>query len=239
MIERKSIFEALQAKFGPQIIFGYQPSPTDRLDDFFFVQPDRIVEVMAFLRDDERMRFDYLECITGIDYPKEQVVTPTETAAQQADADTPNESSTPSEASESNAEPDANVNTIGTIHVVYHLRSYATGQSVTVKVSLPRQSARVATVSTLWKCADWHERECYDLLGVQFLGHPDLRRLLLPDDWQGHPLRKDYEQPAQYQGIPTTRLNPLDLLNPAAPTKASTAASNKASSTASTAKATP
>jgi hypothetical protein len=74
-----------------------------------------------------------------------------------------------------------------------------------LKVDLPRAEPRVSTVSALWPAASWHEREMYDLLGVHFVGHPTLRRLLLPEDWEGHPLRKDWQQPAHYQGMPTVR----------------------------------
>ena len=61
------------------------------------------------------------------------------------------------------------------------------------------------SVSAVWPAADWHERETHDLLGVSFRGHPDLRRLLLPEDWIGHPLRRDYSEQKSYQGIPTSR----------------------------------
>ena len=59
----------------------------------------------------------------------------------------------------------------------------------------------VPTVSGVWSTADWHEREVYDLCGVRFMGHPNLRRILCPEDWVGHPLRKDYEMPLEYHGI--------------------------------------
>ena len=75
---------------------------------------------------------------------------------------------------------------------------------VAVRVRVPRDSPRVASVADVWPAANWHEREAYDLLGVVFEGHPDLHRILCCDDWVGHPLRKDYEFPLEYQGIPGT-----------------------------------
>ncbi len=91
------------------------------------------------------------------------------------------------------------------IEVVYHLFSYAHGHALAMKVGVPRDRPRLATVSTVWRAAIWQEREIFDLLGVEFAGHPDLRRILLPEDWVGHPLRKDYVEPAEYHGISTKR----------------------------------
>ena len=75
---------------------------------------------------------------------------------------------------------------------------------IAVKVFVPRDGGHVSSVAEIWPAADWHEREVYDLFGVTFEGHPDLRRILCPDDWVGYPLRKDYEFPLEYHGIPGT-----------------------------------
>ncbi|KAA0751914.1 NADH-quinone oxidoreductase subunit C [Bacillus sp. AY1-10] len=79
------------------------------------------------------------------------------------------------------------------MEVYVHLFSYGKKQSVAVKVKLDREEPQVESVTALWKGADWPEREAYDLLGIVFKGHPNLSRILMPDDWVGHPLRKDYE----------------------------------------------
>jgi NADH-quinone oxidoreductase subunit C len=100
----------------------------------------------------------------------------------------------------------------GLLQVVYHLYSYAHRHEIVVKVDLPRDRPRVPSVVGLWKNADWLEREQFDLLGVVFEGHPDLRRLMMPDDWVGHPMRKDYREASEYRGMPTSRPSPLDLL---------------------------
>jgi NADH-quinone oxidoreductase subunit C len=99
-----------------------------------------------------------------------------------------------------------------TMQVVYHLHSYPHRHEVVVKLDLPRARPRAPSLASLWKNADWLEREQYDLLGVVFEGHPDLRRLLMPDDWVGHPMRKDYREAAEYRGMPTTRPSALDML---------------------------
>jgi len=112
--------------------------------------------------------------------------------------------------------------------VVYHLFSYKNRHSLTLKVNLPRggnqpqrgvegeapsglaggggdASPSIETVESLWGVANWLEREVYDLFGIKFDNHSDLRRIMLPDDWVGHPLRKDYKEEVDYHGISTTR----------------------------------
>ncbi len=76
--------------------------------------------------------------------------------------------------------------------VNYHLFSIKKHHRVRLKVLLNEENAHVPTVTGVWRTANWHERETFDLFGVIFDGHPDLRRILLPDDWQGHALRKDF-----------------------------------------------
>jgi NADH-quinone oxidoreductase subunit C len=94
----------------------------------------------------------------------------------------------------------------GTVEVLYHLYSIPFDHHLVLKVVTGRLTAAgelpsVPTVSHIWRSADWHEREAYDLIGIRFENHPDLRRILCADDWQGHPLRKDYEWPEYYHGI--------------------------------------
>jgi NADH-quinone oxidoreductase subunit C len=100
----------------------------------------------------------------------------------------------------------------GQFEVVYHLFSYPLRHEAVLKVEVPRDRPRLPSAAGLWRNAGWLEREQYDLLGVVFEGHPDLRRLLMPDDWVGHPMRKDYREAAEYRGMPTTRPSPMDLL---------------------------
>ena len=76
--------------------------------------------------------------------------------------------------------------------LVYRLQSTRFGVGMSLKTEVPRDEPAIETITDLWPAANWHEREVYDLMGIEFIGHPDLRRILLPDDWVGHPLRKDY-----------------------------------------------
>lgn len=81
------------------------------------------------------------------------------------------------------------------IEVVYIFCSLKTKTRLTLRVYLNSGDLKIESLSGLWKAADWLEREVYDLFGVIFLNHPNLKRILNPDDWQGHPLRKDFSHP--------------------------------------------
>ena len=186
-MEPKGIFEALQAKFGEETVFGFQATEQKGHDPFFFVKPEQAEAVALHLRDDPTLACNYMECLSGVDYPDK------------------NE-----------------------IHVVVHAFSYRLKHRTVMKVALPRDNPRIKTFCGVWSAANWQERECWDLFGVTFEGHPDLRRIMLPDDWVGHPLRRDYKEQATYQGIPTTRPNPLDLIAPKVPEKPKPAADKAA-----------
>ncbi|HSW39832.1 MAG TPA: NADH-quinone oxidoreductase subunit C, partial [Acidobacteriota bacterium] len=144
-------------------------------DPAIIVAPELLRRVCAFLRDDDALSMKTLRLVTGIDRPAQGK------DGKGADAGR------------------------GGMELVYHLCSYRFGHGVVVKTRVDRESPRVDTVQDIWPTANWHEREVFDLLGVVFEGHPDLRRIMLPEDWVGHPLRKDYTPPEEYHGIPCTR----------------------------------
>lgn len=165
----------LQERFGAAIAAAKADAP----DPFVVVDPARLAEVCNFLRDDPRLRFDLLNDVSGVDYLETD----------------------PKKVAKAGFDPH--------LEVVYHLSSFAfPGRRFTLKVVLPRwkgdapgELPEVPSVAAVWRTADWQEREVFDLLGVRFTGHPDPRRILLADDWEGHPLRKDYEYPLEYHGI--------------------------------------
>ena len=107
-------------------------------------------DIAKNLKTDEKLKFDYLFCLTAIDWKTHFML-------------------------------------------VYHLLSKTLKHTIVVKVKLPdRDKASIESVSSIWRTAELHEREVFDLFGITFLHHPNLKRLLLPDDWKGYPLRKDY-----------------------------------------------
>jgi NADH-quinone oxidoreductase subunit C len=162
------IIAILQDRFGP-VILAVQP---EAFDPFVQVEPAKIAEVCAFLKDDPRLQFDFLNNLSGVDY-------------LEPDA---------KKVAKAGFEPH--------LEVLYHMSSFAhPGRRFTLKVVLPRANAEIPTVSSIWRTADWHEREVYDLFGIHFAGHPDLRRILLSDDWIGFPMLKDYEFPLEYADI--------------------------------------
>ncbi len=118
------------------------------------VPSDRARSLLQDLRHHPESPFDFLFCLTGVDYPPDHMM------------------------------------------VVYHLKSTATARQLVVKARIPtRENPETDTVCDIWRTAEFHEREVYDLFGIVFHNHPDLRRLLLTDDWVGYPLRKDYSDP--------------------------------------------
>jgi NADH-quinone oxidoreductase subunit C len=169
----------LEQKFGGRI----KSKNLEAIDPFVVVDPADLPEVGRFLKEDDRLRFDILNDISGVDYLEPD----------------------PKKAAKAGFDPH--------VEVVYHLSSFKLSEAgrlrrFNLKVVLPRWKdnqpgnlPEVPSVTSLWASADWHEREVYDLVGVYFTGHPDLTRILLAEDWQGHPLRKDYEYPLEYHGI--------------------------------------
>ena len=89
------------------------------------------------------------------------------------------------------------------IYVAYNLLSINYKHKIEIRVFA--QDMKIKSVEALWKTANWHEREAYDLMGIEFEGHPDMRRIFLPSDWEGHPLQKKYEEPNYYHGIPVPK----------------------------------
>jgi NADH-quinone oxidoreductase subunit C len=147
------LLDKLKAKFGDAIV---EATP-EALQPWARVATDRTLDICLYLRDE--LRFDYLMCLSGVDYNN------------------------------------------GTLGTVYHLWSTTERHKIVLRANCTKDNPHIQSVSQVWGTADWHEREAYDMLGIVFDGHPDLRRILLPYDWEGHPLRKDYKVPEFYLGM--------------------------------------
>jgi NADH-quinone oxidoreductase subunit C len=157
------IKQLLTNKFGDQVIAGEELTG---LQPALLINPDDIAKVCLELRDNPATYFDFLSCLSGVDY---------------------------------------GLGT-GRFGVVYHLASIPYQTQLVLKVSKWHDRTGDAlphfpSIVSVYRSADWHEREAYELIGIYFEGHPDMRKLLLPDDWEGYPLRKDYQTAEYYKGI--------------------------------------
>ena len=152
---------------------------TESLDPWIEIRPEGLLDVCRTLKNESDLSFDYLHCITAVDYLETDPKKLAQTAWQPH------------------------------IELIYHLSSMQHRHKLVLKTKLPRfkegtvgELPEIASVAGVWKTADWHEREEYDLVGIRFVGHPDFRRILCPEDWVGHPLRKDYVMSEEYHGVP-------------------------------------
>lgn len=136
--------------------------------------------IAAFLRDEPKIRLNFLRCISSIDMLADD--------------------------------------RLACVYDLCHVSTENPAQLQTrthlfaVRIEVDRSNPVIPSVAHIWPAAEWHEREAFDLMGVHFSGHPDLRRILCADDWVGYPLRKDYEFPLEYHGIPAT--TEFELTNP-------------------------
>ena len=92
----------------------------------------------------------------------------------------------------------------GKLGLAYNFYSTESREYLEVRIEF-HNSEKIFSVANIWRTADWHERETYDMMGILFEGHPDMKRILLPEDWEGHPLRKDWKEPEFYNGMPVPK----------------------------------
>jgi len=172
----EDIFKILKDKFGDAVLEFKNDKP---VDPFIIVDPLEVDKICLFLHDDSDLLCDSLMNLSGVDDANGEKIK-----------------------SATSGEHEISIINGGTLSVWYHIESTKLKHKVTLKTSTPREKPEVVTVTDVWKCAAWHEREAFDLYGIVFLNHPDLRRILMPYDWEfGFPLRKDYKNPEFYQGM--------------------------------------
>lgn len=167
----EEIYNILKEKFEDAVIDLIKDLPADEM---IVCDPLKINSICKFLKEDENLKFDNLALLSGVD----------------------DNNATKVKDEEGNESLEGH-----TLSVYYHIESMQIGHKIVIKVSAPIENAEVESVEDVWRVADWHEREAYDMYGIKFLNHPDLRRILMPYDWTGFPLRKDYKNPEFYQGM--------------------------------------
>jgi len=131
--------------------------------DVISVSPENWSEISSVLKNESKLNFDYLMCISAYDKGDSKVY-----------------------------------------GAAYNFYSTVNNHYLEVRVEA-EDGTSIPSVVELWKTADWHEREAYDMMGLKFEGHPDLKRILLSEDWEGYPLRKDYKEPDYYHGVPVPK----------------------------------
>ena len=166
------------------------PNPSVSGQHSLLIAPGNVVAVATFLRDDADLNLDFLSNATGVDWPDKEItekVKVTRPVTKTVDGvETVTEETV--EETRKRVEP-------GYLEAVYHLFSMSKGHGpVVIRMRTANRSDKVElpSLTPTWRAAEFQEREIFDLFGIVFTGHPDLRRILMPEDWEGHPLRKDY-----------------------------------------------
>ena len=190
----EQILQRVQAHF-PSARVSLVPNPGPAAQHSLLSSPDDLFRVAQFLRDDEALALDYCSNATGVDWPERKV----EETVKVAEPD-------PSGGPDKLVEKKTTTIQPAYLEAVYHLFSMAKGHGPVVlrsrtanrtdKVTLP-------SLTPLWRSCEFQEREIFDLFGITFEGHPDLRRLLMWDEFKDHPMRKDYVEPDDYEWEPT------------------------------------
>jgi len=173
------IYDRLSRPFRPWLLL----CNLEAIDPWVEVRAEGLPDIGRYLRDEPDLAFNLLHCITAVD-----------------DFELDEKKVAARKAAQAEWQPH--------FELIYHLSSTLHRHRIVLKTSLPRwmddkpgQLPEAPTVSNVWSTAEWHEREVFDLFGVYFIGHPDMRRILCPEDWIGYPLRKDYQMPVEYHGI--------------------------------------
>jgi NADH-quinone oxidoreductase subunit C len=195
--EISAVIEAAVPGAGVEIV----PNPSVSGQHSLRLRPGSAVEVAKFLRDDAELALDYLSNATGVDWPDKEIaekVKVTRTVRKTVDGVEQNVEETVEE-TRKRVEP-------GCLEAVYHLFSVAKGHGpVVIRMKTVNRTDQVElpSLTPIWRSAEFQEREIFDLFGIMFTGHPDLRRLLMWDEFKDHPMRRDYVEPDDFEYEPT------------------------------------
>jgi NADH-quinone oxidoreductase subunit C len=195
--EIKAAIEAAVPGVGVEIL----PNPSVSAQHSLRIAPTHVVEVAKFLRDDAELSMDFLSNATGVDWPDREVaqkVKVTRTVTKTVDG---------VETAVEETVEETNKRVVpGCLEAVYHLFSVARGHGpVVIRMRTLNRTDQVQlpSLTPVWRSAEFQEREIFDLFGIVFTGHPDLRRLLMWEEFKDHPMRRDYVEPDDFEYEPT------------------------------------
>lgn len=190
----EQIRDRLLARF-PAAKVEIVPNPGPAAQPSLLLGDEHALEIARYLRDDETLRLDYCSNATGVDWPEKEIVDTVKKSV-------PDPAGGPDKVVEEKAkrlEP-------GCLEAVYHLYSMAHGHGpviIRMRTGNRNDQVRLPSFTPVWRSCDFQEREIFDLYGIIFEGHPDLRRLLMWDEFKDHPMRKDYVAPDDFEWEPT------------------------------------
>ena len=170
----------------PEAVAGFE---SELVQPAIVIEREVLVELALLLRDDEQLGFDRLLVISGVDW-------------EGYDENGKGRHRKIAQYDEDGKPGDPGPEGTGDLGLLWYLHSMEHRHAITLKVRIARDDAVVPSVAAVWPTAAWLEREIFDFYGIDFTGHPDLRRIFLPEDWEGFPLRKDYPMPSRYHDVP-------------------------------------
>jgi len=215
----EQIRDRLLARF-PSASIAFVANPGPAAEHSLLIDGAHARDVALFLRDDPALRLDYCSNVTGIDWPDKEVVEITKTTVADPAGGPPKVT----EQKSKRIQP-------GYLEVVYHLYSMALKHGpviIRLRTANRTDQVTVPSLTPVWRSCDFQEREVFDLFGVKFEGHADLRRILMWDEFKDHPMRKDYVAPDDFEWEPTPHGEVLDRAKVHYPAPAPAAASEGA-----------
>jgi len=201
-IDPKGIFDQV-CKALPKAGVTYCENPSPSGQHSILVEVDSAIDVFTFLRDQEGLKFDYLSNVSGVDFPQGDLVDTIAIPQSEGDSEETKER----EEAKDSKEADEKKSVGGFLEVVYHLYSMSrkTAEPLVLRQRTQDRGDNnaVTSIQPVFRSAEFQEREAFDLFGIDFTGHPDLRRILMWDEYEDFPMRKDYVNPDDYEYEPT------------------------------------
>ncbi len=199
--EIKAAIEAAVPGAGVEFV----PNPSPSAQHSLRLAPESAVAVAKFLRDDDELAFDFLSNLTGVDWPDKEIAEKVKVTRQVTKTVDGPEGKVDQTVDETVEETHKRVEP-GYLEAVYHLYSVEKKHGplvIRMRTANRTDQAQLPSLTPVWRAAEFQEREIFDLYGIVFTGHPDLRRILMWDEFKDHPMRKDYVEPDDFEYEPT------------------------------------